>query len=308
MSNNQDIVLMNLSNAELDALFGNVPAGIMITDKYSNIVYVNSSFSAITGFSLNEIVGQKPHVLSSGKHDSLFYQSMWSNLMALNRWQGEIWNRRKTGEIYPEFLSISTIKNKDGQTEGYLGIFSDATVNKQKEEVLNYSATHDSLTQLANRTLLWRFLRQSIINASFSEKMVAILFIDLDRFKPVNDNYGHEYGDELLKLVAKRLVKSVRSEDMVVRSGGDEFIIVLPQLPSGERAITTSQQVINSIAQPFSVLDKNISISSSVGISFYPTDGKEADDLIKKADSAMYEAKSKGGGTYCLAGSLSGHK
>ena len=276
-------------------VFNATAEAITVTDPDNCIVAVNPAFVRITGYAGDEVIGFNPKILSSGRQDKLFYQALWHELNVRHHWQGEIWNRRKSGEIYPEWLNISVVTNDEGRVIYHVAIFSDITTRKEAEQKLYHLAHYDPLTKLPNRTLLQDRLQQAIVLAEREHKSVlGLLFIDLDRFKYVNDAHGHMIGDLLLQEVAERLKACVRSSDTVSRLGGDEFVVLLPHLDSSEAAATVAQHIIHSLAQPFILQGNVIKIGSSIGISLYPDNGLDVDNLMKAADAAMYTVKEAG--------------
>jgi len=263
----------------------------MITDAGARIVYVNRSFTRITGFTLKEVSGKTPRILHSGRQTATFYAHLWKCLKATGRWQGEIWNRRRNGEIYPEWLSISAVRNRAGKLENYLAIFSDITLRKREQQELYDLATHDALTGLPNRFLFSERFRHAMVRAKRASHLVGLLYLDLDRFKPVNDLLGHQCGDMLLQTVAKRLKRSVREEDMIARLGGDEFAVILEHLSRPRDAAATARKLLHALDRPFLLQGHQARITASIGISVYPFDGDDVETLIKRADGAMYRAK-----------------
>ncbi|BBI31020.1 sensor domain-containing protein [Cohnella abietis] len=277
-------------------VFSNASEGIMITDKQLKILSVNQAFTLMTGYSEQEAIGHTPRLLHSGLQNQLFYVKMWEKIHAYGFWQGEIWNKRKTGELYPEWLSITTLRDENGFITNYIGMFTDITERKQSEENLKYLAHFDKLTGLPNRTLLSELVHEASAKATKTNRKLAVFFIDLDRFKMVNDSLGHNMGDKLLKQVAERLTSVVRKDDIVSRLGGDEFIIVLQDLQDPEEATLIANHLIASIKKPFWVEDNELYINASIGICMYPTHGGDFGTLIKNADLAMYQAKIQNGG------------
>lgn len=272
-------------------LLGRTAEAIMITDAGARIVYVNRSFTRITGFTLKEVSGKTPRILHSGRQTATFYAHLWKCLKATGRWQGEIWNRRRNGEIYPEWLSISAVRNRAGKLENYLAIFSDITLRKREQQELYDLATHDALTGLPNRFLFSERFRHAMVRAKRASHLVGLLYLDLDRFKPVNDLLGHKCGDMLLQTVAKRLKRSVREEDMIARLGGDEFAVILEHLSRPRDAAATARKLLYALDRPFLLQGHQARITASIGISVYPFDGDDVETLIKRADGAMYRAK-----------------
>lgn len=268
--------------------------GIMITDKRGVIVSVNPSFTTLTGYTRVEVIGETPSILNSGRQNTDFYINMWSSIHEKGFWKGEIWNKKKSGEVYPEWLSISTIYDKNQETINYVGVFSDITERKESEEYLKYLANYDTLTDLPNRVLFKARLEVAIENAKRYDKKVAILFLDLDRFKGINDTLGHNVGDYVLKQVAERLSQNVRKSDTVARLGGDEFTIILPEIKKEDVAISVVNKIFKALTYPFFYKEQELFITTSIGITFYPDDAISIENLLKNADSAMYKAKEQG--------------
>ncbi len=272
--------------------------GIIVTDAEGTIMSVNPAFTEITQFSSKEAVGKNISILKSDKHSENFFAVMWKSLKENGHWQGEIWNRRKNGELYPQFTSMSAIVGTDGDVKQYTGLFQDITEAKKHQAEVNRKAYHDQLTGLPNRFLLQDRLAHAIAIKYRDGKKLALLFIDLDGFKEVNDNFGHDAGDALLKDVAAKLLDVMRSEDTVSRLGGDEFIILVEDVRSLEDLKVIAQKAISSISEPFMFQDKEIVIGASMGISIFPSDGLDIESLIKRADLAMYDAKNNGKNNY----------
>lgn len=268
--------------------------GIIVTDAEGTIMSVNPAFTEITQFSSQEAVGKNISILKSEKHKESFYAEMWKSLKDNGHWQGEIWNRRKNGEIYPQFTSMSAIVGADGKIKQYTGLFQDITEAKKHQAEISRKAYHDQLTGLPNRFLLQDRLAHAIAIKYRDGKKLALLFIDLDGFKEVNDNYGHDAGDALLKDVAAKLLDVMRSEDTVSRLGGDEFIILVEDVRDLENLKIVAQKAISSIREPFVFRGEEIVIGASMGISIFPSDSLDIESLIKKADLAMYDAKKNG--------------
>ena len=274
--------------------FDNSNEGIVITDSNSKIISVNKSFCRITGYRKDEIIGKTPAILNSGIHDRQFYENMWESLKNNNSWQGEIWNKRKNGEVYPEWLSIAKAFNPKYNEEFYIAIFTDITTLKEADKKLHFYANHDVLTKLANRVQFEAHLKSSIEGCKRRNSKLALFFIDLDKFKEVNDTYGHSIGDEMLKIVAKRLEKSIRKEDFVARLGGDEFILIIKDVKTQEDMINLADKINENIKKPIIISEKVFFMTLSTGIAIFPEHGKDSEDLIKHADVAMYESKENG--------------
>lgn len=271
---------------------------IMITDAGNFIIAVNAAFCEITGYREDEVIGLTPTILSSGKHDADFYRNMWQRLEETGRWSGEIWNRRKNGEIYVEWLTLNTVKNHRGETSHYIAIFADITEHTRAEEHVRHLAHYDALTDLPNRALFNDRLGQALIKAQRNHGRAAVMFLDLDHFKVINDTFGHSIGDLLLQGVAARLTSCVREGDTVSRLGGDEFVILLPELRDAEDAYLVAQKLLAAAARPFELHGHELHITASIGIGFYPDDGASAEVLMKNADAAMYRAKEMGRNNY----------
>lgn len=272
--------------------------GIIITDKNGIIESVNPKFTQVTGYSEVEAIGQSTKLLSSGRHSPDFYQHLWCELQNNGYWQGEIWNRRKNGQVYPEWLTITAIYDDDGEIAQFAAIFSDITDRKKDEERIRRLAFFDDLTGVANRRLFQDRLEQAIANAQRHQHRLAVLFLDLDMFKRINDSLGHVVGDEVLKVVAGRLAHTVREGDSVARLGGDEFTVMVPEIETMEGLMVLAQRINEAISEPISIGSHELYISTSIGISIYPDDGISSEDLIKNADAAMYRVKADGRGSF----------
>ena len=276
----------------------NAIEGIMITDQNAVIQSVNPAFTVITGYTSEEVVGKKTNILKSDRHGKNFYKNMWNNLLETGQWSGEIWNRRKNGEAYPERLTITAIKNDEDKTTQYASIFYDITEIKQNEMEIEFKAYHDALTELPNRQLFYDRLKQTINRARRKKNLFALLFIDLDNLKKINDSIGHLTGDLLLQETAGRLVSIAREGDTVARLGGDEFVVILDNIKYEKEAAIIANRIIFTLSKPFNLKDKLFYISASIGITLYPENGETAEDLIKKADIAMYHVKNIGKNNY----------
>lgn len=278
-------------------VFDNMLDGVLITDTNGIIQSVNPAFIEITGYAAEEAVGHTPRVLQSNRHDLAFYASMWREITTNGRWKGEIWNRRKDGDLYLVRMTISMVRDEEGEPVRYVSVFSDITALWRKDEHIKHLAFHDALTDLPNRNLLMDRIDQKIILSNREPCNLALMFLDLDGFKLVNDRFGHKVGDDLLKVVAKRLLALVRKSDTVARVGGDEFIFILNN-PKGIDDITdVANRVVSSINEPVEVLGDVFQIGASVGIAMFPADARTSTDLIKNADTAMYAAKGSGRNT-----------
>ena len=277
-----------------DRVFESALEGIMVTDRHAKIERVNQAFTRLTGYTEDEVIGRNPGLLSSGRQTPDFYKQLWHSLTTDGHWQGEIWNRRKTGELFLEYLTITSIRDSEGEISHYAAIFSDITQRRQAEERLGYLATHDVLTNLANRMLFEERLTHAIVHAKRFGRKVAVMYLDLDRFKLVNDTLGHNAGDEVLKMVAERIVANVRANDTVARMGGDEFALVLEEVDDVRDVGRVARKLLDEVGRAIDIVDRQIFVTPSIGISIYPDDGTEAEDLILLADQAMYGAKSRG--------------
>ena len=286
-------------------VFETTTEGIMVTDEQGRIKAVNPAFIEMMGYSSEETVGQMPTFFASGRHDKAFFAEMWERLHEVGSWAGEIWNRRKDGSVFPEWLSIAAIRDELGIINEYVAIFSDITQRKQDEEQILYQANYDVLTGLPNRTLLFDRLLQSIVSARREGWNFALMFLDLDRFKSVNDLYGHVAGDELLQLVGSKLRSMVREVDTVARFGGDEFVVLLQGINKEQDAALVAEKIVDGLSEPCRITDRVVSIGATIGITFFPADANEsgslmdeANVLLSNADMAMYHAKSSGRNHY----------
>lgn len=275
-------------------VFESTAEGVLITDTRQNISAVNRAFSEITGYSEAEALGHTPRLLASGLHDSAFYAAMWHQLTTQGHWQGEISNRRKNGELYPSWLTISAVRNRDQVVTHFVAVFADISSLKLAQARLDYQAHHDPLTGLPNRTLFESRLQAALNGQQESGNQGAVLFLDLDRFKHINDSLGHPVGDLLLKDIAVRLKEQLRDIDTVARLGGDEFIILLPGLQQASDAQYLANKLLDCFTPPFQAGEHEFFISASIGTSLYPQDGTDVATLVKNADAAMYRSKAKG--------------
>ena len=271
---------------------------IMVTTAEGQILRVNPAFTRVTGYTAEEVIGRTPALLRSGRHDATFYAAMWESVRRTGTWQGDIWNRRKDGSIFAERLSISAVRNTTGRLSHYVAVFSDVTEARVQEARFAHMAQHDSLTGLANRSLMEDRLLQAVRRADRSSRPLALLFLDLDRFKEINDTLGHAVGDALLKAVAVRLLACVRASDSVGRQAGDEFLILLPELEDPRQAGQVAGKIVAELAAPFTIDDHQIHTSFSIGIALFPTDAGDAETLRQHADTALYHAKAGGRNTY----------
>jgi diguanylate cyclase (GGDEF)-like protein/PAS domain S-box-containing protein len=279
-------------------VFENTSEGVLITDTDAKIIAVNKAFTKITGYPENEVLGRDPSILKSGLHDSGFYSAMWSSLQRDGEWKGEISDRRKNGEIFPKWQTISAVRDDNGKLTHYVSVFSDISQLKESAKKLHDLAHHDTLTGLPNRLLLNARLEHTLQRAGRDGNHVAVLFLDLDNFKKINDSLGHPVGDYLLQQVAKRLLACVREDDTVARLGGDELTIVLGSMHDARFAAKVAQQILDALSEPFQLERQEVFVSASIGISIYPQDGRDSTALLKNADAAMYVAKNEGRNRY----------
>jgi diguanylate cyclase (GGDEF)-like protein/PAS domain S-box-containing protein len=271
--------------------------GMIITDSAGIILKINRAFTKITGYYAADVIGKTPRVLQSGLHDDVFYDLLWESINSTGEWKGEIWNKRKNGEIYPEWLTITAVKSHDDDVvvTHYVGTLLDITERKNHENQIHKLAFYDSLTDLPNRRLLTERLKQSISIERRANKQLAVMMMDLDRFKAVNDTFGHAAGDELLKQVAVRIKSHLRENDTVARLGGDEFVVVLADVHNQKDATHVAYLLIKNLMESFILGQNNqVEIGASIGISFFPQDGEDGEILMNKADIALYQAKRNG--------------
>jgi diguanylate cyclase (GGDEF)-like protein/PAS domain S-box-containing protein len=297
----QDVTERRVAEGNLrlsSTVFDNTAEGIMITDDKSDIIDVNTAFSEITGYSREEVIGQNPRIMKSGKHTRKFYDAMWRDLNQKGFWRGEIWDRRKNGEEFPKWLSINACRNERGHLTHYVAVFSDITDKKADEVKLEQLAHFDHLTGLPNRILFHDRLHTALARSRREKEHMAVLFVDLDRFKQINDSLGHRVGDLLLKEVSSRLLHSVREIDTVARLSGDEFTVILTDIASIEAIEFIASRIVKSLGAPYFFEGHELFVSASVGISIYPSDGENGTDLLRHADVAMYHAKEKGRNNY----------
>lgn len=279
-------------------VFDHSVEAIMITDAQRRILSVNKAFTSLTGFTPEAVVGQTPALLSASRHGLAHYDSIWTEAAEKGVWQGEIWQRRRDGSEFPEWLSIGAVRDRSQAITHYVSVFADITERKASEARIAFLAHHDPLTGLPNRTLLQDRLAQALGRAERSGSVLALLFLDLDRFKTINDSLGHLVGDHLLQSVAERLLQCVRDTDTICRQGGDEFIIVLPDIADADVPARIAEKILRRLAEPFEVDGHILGTSFSIGLSVFPEDGRTANVLMKNADTAMYHAKGSGRNTY----------
>ncbi|WP_232784096.1 bifunctional diguanylate cyclase/phosphodiesterase [Moritella sp. Urea-trap-13] len=298
---NIDITEFKCSEAKLKlaaSAFTYASEGIAITDPAGNIIDVNNAFTAITGYSCQEVLGKNTRMLKSGRHTPAFYTEMWKTLIEKDHWRGEIWNCRKNGEIYPELLSINLVRDNDGDITRCVALFSDISHIKEHQKKLEKMAHFDPLTYLPNRTLLRERLSSAKRQCLCNKQLLAVLFIDLDGFKTVNDRYGHDVGDELLIALSHRMRGTLREHDTLARIGGDEFVAVLTELENKDDCKSILERLLLAISDTVTVGKIRLQVSASIGVTFYPQDHSDSDLLIRHADQAMYEAKKAGKNCY----------
>ncbi|EPU8747480.1 putative bifunctional diguanylate cyclase/phosphodiesterase [Pseudomonas aeruginosa] len=298
----RDITLQRLKEDHLRqaaAVFDSTREGVLVTDAQAVIVHVNPSFERITGYRSEDVLGKTPAILRSGRQDQAFYQRLWLALREQDVWSGEIWNRRKSGEIYPQWLHIRAVRNDQGQLTHYVGVFSDLSSIKRSENELDFLAHHDSLTGLPNRVLLRERIEQALENGKDRTVAGALLLIDLDHFKHINDSLGHTTGDMLLKEVSKRLQHQLDERCLLSRLGGDEFAILVEN-DDPEAVARLSQRILDGFNAPFDIHCQPIYISASLGVSLYPEDASDVDHLMQHADAALFQAKDSGRNAYAF--------
>ena len=276
------------------AVFDSTREGLLVTDVNKCIVRINPSFTDITGYSEADVLGKEPSMIGSGRHMPEFYEAMWGSIASVGYWEGEIWNRRKSGEIYPALASITVIKNDTGVVSNYVAVFADITSLKKSQSDLEFLAHYDPLTRLPNRLLLISNLQHAILRAQRDGKCLALLMIDLDRFKDINDSFGHLAGDELLQQVSGRLISKRREMDTICRLGGDEFTVLIEDVGQSENAARIANEIIEALSEPYRLANAvEVRIGASVGISIFPGHGETAELMLQQADSALYKAKTE---------------
>lgn len=282
----------------LAMVFSNSNEAIIVTDAENLIVATNPAFTQLTGYQPEEVIGRNPSLLSAGNTPREVFSEMWTSLQRDGAWRGELWDRRKNGEAYPKWLSISLVRDEQGNIRNHIGSFIDISELKATQERIRHLAHHDTLTNLPNRFSLHEKLEQAVAFCRRNRIQLALMLIDLDRFKTINDTLGHHAGDELLIEVARRLLASVRESDIVARLGGDEFVVALPGIGSPDDAAHLADKITREISQPYQICGQEQRTTPSIGICLFPDDGGEIGDLLKNADVAMYHAKAKGRGNY----------
>ena len=297
----QDITGQVLSSERLQqaaAVFESTLEGVMITDLQGRILDVNQAFETITGYHATEAIGQTSRLLKSGHHDARFYQSLWQTLVTQGTWHGEIWNRRKNGEIYPSLLTITTVRNGENQPTGYVGVFSDITTTKESQDRLDHLAHHNPLTGLPNRLLFNDRLHHALNLATRQGTLLALIFVDVDRFKHINDSMGHGAGDALLRQLAQRFQEAMRTNDTVAHLSGDEFVVLLEDVAHTQNVTLVIHKLFEALKAPVQLQGQEIYVTASMGVSLFPSDGQDPAILLRNADTAMYQAKEEGRNTY----------
>ncbi len=282
------------------AVFECTHEGVLISDHTNTIVHINPAFSHITGYSKEEAIGQSPRLFKSGRHSSEFYQSMWKTLEANDEWSGEIWNRRKNGEILPQYQTIRLIRDENGFISHNVAVFSDISILKDSQSELNYLSLYDPLTGLANRPHLYERLKSSLRTAIELKKDNTVFLIDLDHFKNINESLGHSLGDELLQAVAQRIAKNITKQCILARIGGDEFVVICETVSTPTEAAMMAQQIIRASKEPFILNNNELFISASVGICLFPRAGNTVEEIMRNADSALSKAKASGRETFAF--------
>ena len=297
----RDISEMKQAEASLKlaaSVFVHAREGIIITDPNGDIVDVNDSFTRITGYNRKEVLGRNPRILKSGRQSREFYQDLWHALIEKGHWYGEMWNRRKDGEVFAQMTTISAVRNEAGEVEHYVGLHTDITNLKEHQKQLEHIAHYDVLTNLPNRALLADRLQQAMLQTERRESVLAVVFLDLDGFKIVNDTYGHEVGDQLLIQLSQKMKQALRKSDTLARIGGDEFVVVLTDLEQASDCEPLLHRLLEATSSPVMISDNMLQVSASIGVTLYPSDAVEAEQLIRHADLAMYQAKQSGKNRY----------
>lgn len=279
------------------AVISSLDEGLMITDPEAVILQINPAFTRITGYSETEALGRSASLLQSGVQGSDFFSRLWSDLNRYGSWQGEFWNRHRNGQLYRQFLSITSVRNEKGETTNYIGVFRDVTREFKEQEQVRHQAQHDYLTGLPNRSLLVERLEQALRQAERKGRNLALLFLDLNRFKPINDQYGHLAGDEILQVLGQRLRDGMRASDTVARFGGDEFVVLAPEVENEQGVLTLAAKLREIVDQSIQWNDHVLQVRASIGIALYPDHGTTKDALLAAADTAMYAAKQQGEGS-----------
>jgi diguanylate cyclase (GGDEF)-like protein/PAS domain S-box-containing protein len=290
-----------IADSAILAVFENTSFAIIISDNKGRIVAVNPAFEQITGWLAAEVVGQKPSILSSGRQNREFYAGMWRTIADEGHWEGEIWNRRKSGTTYPEWLTIDVVLSADGDVVNYIGMFSDITERRREQQKLERLAFHDPLTGLANRALFNDRLDNAIERAKRDDGRLAVVAIDVDNFKLVNDSHGHGTGDDLLVAMANRASRALRASDTIARVGGDEFLALIPAIEYDDDPVVVARKLLSTLSQPYRLSGIRLKAGASLGVSIFPNHGTDRAALIEAADHAMYRAKNDGKGAICIS-------
>ena len=269
----------------------NARVGISITDAAGRILFVNRAFTEVTGYAAEEVIGQNPRLLQSGRHPRAYYEDMWRALLERGSWQGEIWNRRKSGEEYPEWLSIVAVRDDAGAVTHYCAIFSDISERKRAEETLTHLALHDALTDLPNRALFIEHLRHALHRQRRDGGRLAVLFLDLDGFKAINDDWGHEAGDAVLRATGERVRAWLRTSDVVARYGGDEFTVLLDGIRGAWQAADFAKKLEQEVGRPITMPVGECRVGVSIGLAIFPDDAIDEVELLRLADQRMYQEK-----------------
>jgi diguanylate cyclase (GGDEF)-like protein/PAS domain S-box-containing protein len=292
-----DISQRKLTEEKLERLasvFTYAHEAIMITDANSKIIEVNESFSRITGYTAQEVLGEHPKILQAKRVSEESYQLMWHTVQTQGHWRGEVWKRRKNGEIYPEMLTLNAVKNAEGQIKHYVSLFTDITAQKAHQAELEHIAHFDAISDLPNRLLLEDRLSQAVVQCQRRHRSLAVVFMDLDGFKAVNDSHGHNVGDELLVKVSQRMKEALRESDTLARMGGDEFVALMVDIESVQDCEIILHRLLRAASKPVHIGQLHLQVSVSIGVTLYPNDSIDADQLIRRADQAMYVAKQSG--------------
>lgn len=296
-----ELKMLNDALIVSDRIIESAMEGILITDANGTITRVNRAFEVMTGYKERELVGENPRIMKSDHHDREFFSDMWERIINDGYWEGEIWDKKRNGEVYPKWMSITTLKNGEGEIENYIAVSTDISKIKKAEADIHSLAYYDALTGIPNRTQFHERLGRAIVRAKDNAKMAALLFMDLDGFKVINDSLGHAAGDLLLKEVATRIKACIRESDTVCRFGGDEFTVILENVSELDYVTNIAEGIIASITQPYEILDREITLGVSIGISLTPNDAKSVESLLRKADAAMYDAKETGKGRFSFS-------